>query len=62
MPMGVRAIDQVAARLARRAQLPEKVGKTWTPKWIARATRTLTQFDILITRETEPPDEMESPI
>ena len=27
---GILAIDQIAARLVRRAQLPESVGKTWT--------------------------------
>jgi len=30
LSMGVLAIDQMMARLTRRAQLPESVGKTWT--------------------------------
>ena len=30
LSMSVLAIDQMTARLARRAQLPEKVGRTWT--------------------------------
>jgi hypothetical protein len=30
MATAVFALDQVSARLARRAQLPESVGKTWT--------------------------------
>ncbi len=30
LSMGVLAIDQITARLARRTQLPESVGKTWT--------------------------------
>jgi hypothetical protein len=30
LSMGVLAIDQMTARLARRAQLPDKVGKVWT--------------------------------
>jgi len=30
LTMGVFAIDQMMARLTRRAQLPESVGKTWT--------------------------------
>jgi len=30
LTMGVFALDQMMARLTRRAQLPESVGKTWT--------------------------------
>jgi hypothetical protein len=32
MACAVLALDQMSARLARRAQLPESVGKAWTPE------------------------------
>lgn len=38
MATAVLALDQISARIARRAQLPESVGKTWTEEEERRLT------------------------